>query len=62
MKKNENGFFLAETIIVLALVTTFMAFVFPNVSKLYDNYKTRIKYYDQTEDIIFLSEVYKKNK
>ena len=62
MKKNENGFFLAETIIVLALVTTIMAFVFPNVSKLYDNYKTRIKYYDQTEDVLLLKEIYKLNK
>ena len=62
MKKNQNGFFLAETIIVLALVTTIMAFVYPNVSKLYDNYKTRIDYYDQTEDIILLYDIYRANR
>lgn len=51
MKKNNKGFFLAETIIVVALVTTVMAFVYPNVTKLYDNYKNRSLYYDQTEDL-----------
>lgn len=59
MKKNNKGFFLAETIIVLALVTTVMAFVYPNVSKLYNNYNSRIKYYDQTEDVLLLKEIYK---
>lgn len=54
MKKNNKGFFLAETIIVIALVTTVMAFVFPNISKLYDNYKNRTLYYDQTEDLYTL--------
>lgn len=58
MKKNNKGFFLAETIVVLALVTTTMAFVYPNVSKLYDNYNSRIKYYDQTQDILLLKEIY----
>ena len=57
MKKNNKGFFLAETIVVLALVTTVIAFVYPNVSKLYENYNTRIKYYDQTEDLGVLQEV-----
>lgn len=61
MKKNNKGFFLAETIVVIALVTTVMAFVYPNVTKLYDNYKNRTKYYDQTEDLYLLlaySELY----
>ena len=58
MKKNNKGFFLAETIVVLALVTTVMAFVYPNVSKLYDNYSSRINYYDQTEDVLILKEIY----
>lgn len=64
MKKNNKGFFLAETIIIVALVTTVMAFVYPNVSKLYDNYKNTSLYYDQTEDLYTLkaySEVYATN-
>lgn len=59
MKKNNKGFFLAETIVVIALVTTVMAFVYPNVSKLYDNYKNRALYYDQSEDIYILRAVSK---
>lgn len=58
MKKNNKGFFLAETIVVIALVTTVMAFVYPNVSKLNENYKNRTKYYDQTEDLYTLEAVY----
>ena len=58
MKKNNKGFFLAETIVVIALVTTVMAFVYPNVSKLNENYKNRTKYYDQTEDLYALEAVY----
>lgn len=54
MKKNNKGFFLAETIVVIALVTTVMAFLYPNVVKLYDNYKNRTFYYDQTEDLYTL--------
>ena len=58
MKKNNKGFFLAETIVVIALVTTVMAFVYPNVSKLNENYKNRTKYYDQTEDLYALKAIY----
>lgn len=58
MKKNNKGFFLAETIVVIALVTTVMAFVYPNVSKLNENYNNRTKYYDQTEDLYTLEAVY----
>lgn len=58
MKKSNKGFFLAETIVVIALVTTVMAFVYPNVSKLNENYKNRTKYYDQTEDLYALEAVY----
>ena len=39
---NNKGFFLAETIVIIALVTTIMAFVYPNVSKLFENYKNRV--------------------
>lgn len=62
MKKNNKGFFLAETIVVIALVTTVMAFVYPNVTKLYENYKNRVNYYDQTEDLYALKAVYEANK
>lgn len=58
MKKNNKGFFLAETIVVIALVTTVMAFVYPNVSKLNENYNNRTKYYDQTEDLYALKVIY----
>ncbi len=58
MKKNKKGFFLAETIIVVALVTTVMAFVYPNISKLYNNYKNQTLYYDQTEDLYALRAIY----
>ncbi len=54
MKKNNKGFFLAETIVVIALVTTVMAFVYPNISNLYNNYNNRTKYYDQPEDLYAL--------
>ena len=54
MKKNSKGFFLAETIVIIALVTTVMAFVYPNVVKLYENYKNIVNYYDQTEDLYVL--------
>ena len=62
MKKDNRGFFLAETIIVLTLVTTVMAFVYPNVAKLYENYKLQVKYYDQPEDIYALKAIYEANK
>lgn len=58
MKKNNKGFFLAETIVVIALVTTVMAFVYPNISKLNENYNNRTKYYDQTEDLYALKAIY----
>lgn len=58
MKKNNKGFFLAETIVMIALVTTVMAFVYPNVAKLYENFKNKTEYYDQTEDIYKLRYVY----
>lgn len=58
MKKNNKGFFLAETIVIIALVTTVMAFVYPNVAKLYENYKNKASYYDQTQDIYTLKAVY----
>ncbi len=62
MKKNNKGFFLAETIVVIALVTTVMAFVYPNVTNLYDNYKNRTNYYDQTEDLYLLRAYYEAYK
>lgn len=57
MKKNNKGFFLAETIVMIALITTVMAFVYPNVAKLYENYKNKVSYYDQTEDIYTLKAI-----
>lgn len=57
MKKKSKGFFLAETIIVLAVVTTAIAFVLPNVTKVYENYKNTTKYYDQTKDIYALKAI-----
>lgn len=62
MKKNSKGFFLAETIVMVALVTTVIAFVYPNVSKIYSNYKNQALYYDQTEDLYFLKQIYEINK
>lgn len=53
-KKNNKGFFLAETIVVVALITIVMAFVYPNVAKLYDNYSKRANYYDQIQDLYTL--------
>ena len=61
-RANNKGFFLAETIVIIALVTTIMAFVYPNVSKLYENYKNRVKYYDQPEDLYVLRAIYDANK
>ena len=59
MKKNKNGFFLAETIIMVALVTTIVAFLYPNVSKLYENYNNRVKNYDQVQDLYTLKAIEK---
>lgn len=56
-RSNNKGYFLAETIVVIALVTSVMAYVFPNVTKVYDNYNNRTKYYDQTEDIFMLKAI-----
>ncbi|MEG2620941.1 MAG: hypothetical protein RSA10_02470 [Bacilli bacterium] len=54
MKSNNKGFFLAETIVILALVTVIMAFVYPNVSKVYSSFKNKAYKYDQIEDIYTL--------
>jgi len=56
-KKNNKGFFLAETIVVVALITIVMAFVYPNVAKLYDNYSKRANYYDQIQDLYTLKAI-----
>lgn len=61
MKNKNMGFFLAETIVMIALVTSVMAFVFPNISKLYINFENKVKYYDQPEDIYYLMAYYKAN-
>lgn len=59
MKKiNNKGYFLAETIVVIALVTTIVAYVFPNVLSIYNNYKNTALYYDQTKDIYTLKALY----
>lgn len=62
MKKNNKGFFLAETIVVLALVTTVVVFVSANVPNLYKNYKLQIESYDRTEDIYLLKAIEKANE
>lgn len=43
---------------MIALVTTVMAFVYPNITKLYENYVNKTRYYDQTQDIYTLRAVY----
>lgn len=62
MKKylNGKGYFLAETIVVIALVTTIMAFVFPNVLKVHDNFNNQANKYDQVEDLYLLKANYEK--
>lgn len=60
MKKDSRGFFLAETIVVISLVTIVIAFMYPNISKLYDNYKKTAYTYDQTKDIYLLKAIYEK--
>ena len=62
MTKNNKGFFLAETIIVISLITTVMVFVFPNLSKLYDNFKNRAEIYDRVDDLYELKAIYDKYK
>ena len=57
MKNNNKGFFLAEAIVMITLVTVVMAYVYPNVSNLYGNFKNRTKYWDQPEDIYALKNV-----
>ena len=52
--KNNKGFFLVEAIVIISLVTIVMAFVYPNISKLYQNYTNASTIYDQTEYIYFL--------
>lgn len=59
MRKKSKGFFLAETIIVLALVTTAVAFVFPNTIKLYENHVNQSLIYDTVEDIYALKAISK---
>ena len=61
MKNKNMGFFLAETIVMIALVTSVMAFVFPNISKLYINFENKVKYYYQHEDIYYLMAYYQAN-
>ncbi len=57
MKNNNKGFFLAETLIVISLVTLILAFVYPNLSKLYETFKLKTNYYDQTQDIQALKSI-----
>lgn len=62
MKKNNKGFFLPEAIVVISLITAVMAFVYPNLAKLYENYENRVKYYDQPEDLYVLKALYDSGK
>ena len=52
--KNNKGFFLVEAVVVITLITITMAFVYPNLAKIFDNYNNSVKYYDQIEDIYVL--------
>lgn len=61
MKNNNKGFFLAEAIVMITLVTVVMAYVYPNVSNLYGNFKNRTKYWDQPEDIYALKKAANNN-
>lgn len=58
MKKNKNGFFLAETIIVIALVTIIMVFVYPNIVKISNSNSKKVNFYNQIEDIYALELFY----
>ena len=51
MKKNNKGFFLVEAIVVITLVTSVLAFVYPSLSNIYDTFNNQAKYYDQTKDL-----------
>ncbi len=63
MKKNKNkGYFIMETIIVISLVATIMAYVYPNINAVYENYKYQATLYDQTEDVHLLNTIYQKKK
>lgn len=62
MKKNNKGFFLIEAVVVITLITVVMAYVYPNLAKLYDNFENRSKYYDQTEDLYELKAYYEEHK
>lgn len=57
MKKNSKGYFLAESVVVITLITIIMVSVYPNIASLYENYKYQAKIYDQTEDIYTLKAV-----
>ena len=57
MKRNNKGFFLAETLIVISLVTLILAFVYPNLSKLYETFVLKTNYYDQVQDIQALKSI-----
>ena len=64
MKKSNNnkGYFIMETIIVISLVATIMAYVYPNINAVYENYKYQATMYDQTEDVQLLNAIYQKKK
>lgn len=55
--KDKKGFFLAETIVVIAIISSIMLYVFPNVSSIYQNYKYQAYYYDQIEDLYVLKAI-----
>ena len=54
MKKNNKGFFLVEAVVIISLVTIIMAYVYPNVNKIYNNFKYSTEVYDLPEDVYTL--------
>lgn len=58
MKKKKNGFFLAEAIVVITLVTVIMAFVYPNIVKISSSNNKKVNSYNQIEDIYALELFY----
>ncbi len=46
--KNENGFMMAELVVVSAIVLGVLATIYVSYNKIYSVYNTRINYYDNT--------------
>ena len=62
MKKNNKGFFLVEAIVVITLVTSVLAFVYPSLAPIYETFNDQARFYDQPEDLYALRALYEANK